>query len=213
MGSSIRGSGRHPMGLRATTEPNAVRRVADPRRDDRQQQASRYFHRLCRDRRDDGRLHNSRVRLGASVSRSLLSRRLVNLQYHVARYGKRHSTRRTRRFRARSIESAGRSPHQTRCTSSTTTWISVRAPSSSATCSTHRLPMASLRTSIPYLPPSLFCFGCLTQTFVTSLCGRIIANANECVPLGSGRYANFIIFDWVNIGEILAAVDQLNGLA
>ena len=67
MGAGIRGSECHPMGLCAFAEFNAVRRVADSRRDDRQQPASRYFHRLCRVGRVDGELPHPRVRLGMSV--------------------------------------------------------------------------------------------------------------------------------------------------
>ncbi|KAN0129594.1 PLC-like phosphodiesterase [Lactarius tabidus] len=41
----------------------------------------------------------------------------------------------------------------------------------------------------------------------------IIANADECVPLGNGRNPNFILMDYVDLGSPLAAVNQLNGLA
>ena len=61
--------------------------------------------------------------------------------------------------------------------------------------------------------PSLpILFGRVTQTFVASLCGRIIANVNECAPLGSGRNPNFLLMDYVDVGSPLAAVNQLNGL-
>ena len=43
--------------------------------------------------------------------------------------------------------------------------------------------------------------------------GRIVANANECVPLGSGRNPNFVLMDYVNLGSPSQAVDQLNGLS
>jgi hypothetical protein len=62
----------------------------------------------------------------------------------------------------------------------------------------------------PSLPILL---GRVTLTFVASLCGRIIANADECVPLGNGRNPNFILMDYVDLGSPLAAVNQLNGLA
>jgi hypothetical protein len=62
----------------------------------------------------------------------------------------------------------------------------------------------------PSLPILL---GRVTLTFVASLCGRIIANVDECVPLGNGRNPNFILMDYVDLGSPLAAVNQLNGLA
>ena len=56
--------------------------------------------------------------------------------------------------------------------------------------------------------PSLhILLGRITQTFVTSRCGRIIANANECALLASGRYPNFVLLDYVNIGDALTAVN------
>ena len=126
----------------------------------------------------------------------------------AARYGRHLMTRRTRASRARSTGSAGHSPLQTRCTSSTTTGTSVQAASSSLTRSTRRLPIASHRASIlsrysaRSYDPDTCCF----------LCGRIIANVNECAPLGSGRNPNFILFDYVDVGSPVAAVNQLNGL-
>ncbi|THH30404.1 hypothetical protein EUX98_g3778 [Antrodiella citrinella] len=41
----------------------------------------------------------------------------------------------------------------------------------------------------------------------------IIANANGCAPLSAGRAPNFVLLDYVNIGEGLQAVNQLNGLS
>ena len=67
-------------------------------------------------------------------------------------------------------------------------------------------------TSCVVSPSLHFMLGRVTQTFVTSRCGRIVANANECAPLASGRYPNFILLDYVNIGNALTAVNQLNGL-
>jgi len=52
-------------------------------------------------------------------------------------------------------------------------------------------------------------FDAPTTNGVTS----IVANANECAPLASGRYPNFILLDYVNIGDWLTAVNRLNGLA
>jgi hypothetical protein len=41
----------------------------------------------------------------------------------------------------------------------------------------------------------------------------IIADANGCAPLAGGVAPNFVMLDFVNIGEGLQAVDQLNGLS
>jgi len=41
----------------------------------------------------------------------------------------------------------------------------------------------------------------------------IIANVDGCVSLGANRAPNFILLDFVNIGEAFQAADQLNGLA
>ncbi|KAF8267905.1 PLC-like phosphodiesterase [Lactarius quietus] len=46
----------------------------------------------------------------------------------------------------------------------------------------------------------------------TNAVPSIIANANECAPLGSGRYANVVLMDFVNIGDWMPAINQLNGL-
>jgi len=40
----------------------------------------------------------------------------------------------------------------------------------------------------------------------------ILADANGCAPLGGNRAPNFVLIDYVNIGEPFAAADQLNGL-
>lgn len=144
------------MGLCAAAEPNAVRRVANSRRDDRQRPASRCVHRLCREGRDDGGLPHPRVPDGAS--NALLFRVLLTSGATcpvAARYGRRRTTRRTQASRVRSTGSAGHFPHQSRCTSSTTTWTLVKAASSSLIRSTRRLPIASHRASI--LPPARSC--------------------------------------------------------
>ncbi|KAJ7098940.1 PLC-like phosphodiesterase [Mycena epipterygia] len=41
----------------------------------------------------------------------------------------------------------------------------------------------------------------------------ILANANGCAPLGANRAPNFVLLDFVNVGEAFAAADQLNGFA
>ncbi|OBZ68034.1 hypothetical protein A0H81_11779 [Grifola frondosa] len=41
----------------------------------------------------------------------------------------------------------------------------------------------------------------------------ILANAAGCEPLSAGRAPNFVLLDFVNIGQGLTAVNQLNGLA
>jgi hypothetical protein len=40
-----------------------------------------------------------------------------------------------------------------------------------------------------------------------------MANVHGCVPLGANRAPNFILLDYVNIGQAFHAADQLNGLA
>ncbi|KAI9512252.1 PLC-like phosphodiesterase [Russula earlei] len=47
-----------------------------------------------------------------------------------------------------------------------------------------------------------------TTNSVTS----IIAHANRCLHFANGRNPNFILFDFINLGEIFKAVDQLNRL-
>ncbi|KAG6906668.1 hypothetical protein DXG01_012696 [Tephrocybe rancida] len=39
----------------------------------------------------------------------------------------------------------------------------------------------------------------------------ILAHANRCAPFVGGRAPNFVLLDWVNIGQGHAAVDRLNG--
>ena len=71
MGSGIRGSERRQMGLCTAAERSVLWRMADSRRDDRQRQAPRCVHRLCRERQLEGALPPPRVRDGASVPLSL----------------------------------------------------------------------------------------------------------------------------------------------
>ncbi|KAI0259107.1 PLC-like phosphodiesterase [Gloeopeniophorella convolvens] len=47
----------------------------------------------------------------------------------------------------------------------------------------------------------------------TNSVSSIVANANGCVPLGGGRNPNFVLLDFVNIGQGVQAVNQLNGLS
>jgi hypothetical protein len=42
---------------------------------------------------------------------------------------------------------------------------------------------------------------------------RIIAHVNGCVALGANRAPNFILLDFVNIGQAFQGADLLNGLA
>jgi hypothetical protein len=53
----------------------------------------------------------------------------------------------------------------------------------------------------------------LSDARTTNGVSSIVANANECAPLASGRYPNFILLDFVDVGEASMAVDQLNGFA
>lgn len=41
----------------------------------------------------------------------------------------------------------------------------------------------------------------------------IVANANGCAGFSAGRNPSFVLMDWVNIGEPIKAIDQLNGFA
>lgn len=41
----------------------------------------------------------------------------------------------------------------------------------------------------------------------------ILANANGCAPLSAGRAPNFVLLDFVNLGQGWQAVDQLNGFS
>ncbi len=43
--------------------------------------------------------------------------------------------------------------------------------------------------------------------------GRIFAHAGGCEGFAAGRAPNFVLLDFVNLGEGAKAVDQLNGLA
>ncbi|KAI0246079.1 PLC-like phosphodiesterase [Lactifluus subvellereus] len=47
----------------------------------------------------------------------------------------------------------------------------------------------------------------------TNSVNSIVAHANGCIPLGSGRNPNFVLLDYVNIGQAITAVDQLNGFS
>ncbi|KZV77312.1 PLC-like phosphodiesterase [Peniophora sp. CONT] len=40
----------------------------------------------------------------------------------------------------------------------------------------------------------------------------ILANAAGCAPLGDGLYPNFVLLDYVDLGNGLAAVNQMNGI-
>ncbi|KAF7980979.1 hypothetical protein HWV62_5207 [Athelia sp. TMB] len=40
----------------------------------------------------------------------------------------------------------------------------------------------------------------------------ILANANGCAPLAGGRYPNFVLLDFVNIGQAYTAADIMNGV-
>ncbi|KAJ7093421.1 PLC-like phosphodiesterase [Mycena belliarum] len=46
----------------------------------------------------------------------------------------------------------------------------------------------------------------------TNSVASILADANGCAPLGGNRAPNFVLLDYVNIGEPFAAAAQLNGL-
>jgi len=48
---------------------------------------------------------------------------------------------------------------------------------------------------------------------VTNSVTSIVANSNGCAPLSGNRAPNFVLLDFVNIGQGLQAVNQLNGFA
>ena len=48
---------------------------------------------------------------------------------------------------------------------------------------------------------------------LTQLWGRIKANAAGCAQFANGRAPNFVLLDFVNIGQGKQAVDQLNGFS
>jgi hypothetical protein len=47
----------------------------------------------------------------------------------------------------------------------------------------------------------------------TNSIASIIANSNGCAPYSGGKATNFVLLDFVDIGEGMNAVDVLNGLA
>jgi len=47
----------------------------------------------------------------------------------------------------------------------------------------------------------------------TNSLDQVLADANGCVPIGANRNPNFILMDWVDIGDGQAAADQLNGVS
>lgn len=51
------------------------------------------------------------------------------------------------------------------------------------------------------------------QASTTNGINSILANANGCAPLAGGVAPNFVMLDFVNIGEGAAAVNLLNGLS
>ena len=134
------------MGLCAAAEPNAVRRVANSRRDDRQQ-PQRLVIFIDYVGQDWSTVNHLIPEFDSVCPQCSPLPRLVDTPV-AARYGRRHMTRRTRASHARLTGSAGHSPRQTRCTSPTTTGTSVQAASLSLTRSTRRLPIASHRASI-----------------------------------------------------------------
>ena len=40
---------------------------------------------------------------------------------------------------------------------------------------------------------------------------RILAHANGCAAFSLGRAPNFVLADYINVGETMKAVDRLNG--
>jgi len=46
----------------------------------------------------------------------------------------------------------------------------------------------------------------------TNSVGSIVADSNGCAPFSGGKATNFVMLDFVDVGEGLKAVDYLNGL-
>lgn len=70
----------------------------------------------------------------------------------------------------------------------------------------------SPRTNSVYSYVELLKIHCMTRTTVidgTSV--RIVAHANHCAPLAGDQFPNFVLLDFVNIGQATRAVAQLNG--
>jgi len=51
----------------------------------------------------------------------------------------------------------------------------------------------------------------LTDAPTTNGVPSIMANANGCAPLGGNRFPNFVLLDWVDIGNEFVAANQMNG--
>ena len=60
-------------------------------------------------------------------------------------------------------------------------------------------------------------FGILIPEYIdastTNSVGSIIANSNGCAPYSGGKATNFVLLDFVEVGEGMQAVDILNGFA
>ena len=65
----------------------------------------------------------------------------------------------------------------------------------------HYLDMEFFKTTIPNL----------SQAPVTNAPPSVLADANGCAPLNGGRNPNFLLVDWVNIGNVVGAAEILNG--
>lgn len=67
-----------------------------------------------------------------------------------------------------------------------------------------------VQSFVPKLSSEPSC--CLSEAYSFSffVC-RIIDNANKCAPLAASRAPNFVLLDFVNVGEAQEAVDKLNG--
>ncbi|KAF8586155.1 PLC-like phosphodiesterase [Ramaria rubella] len=46
----------------------------------------------------------------------------------------------------------------------------------------------------------------------TNSVASVLAGANSCAPLNGGRGPNFVLVDWVDIGDVFGAAEQLNAL-
>lgn len=51
----------------------------------------------------------------------------------------------------------------------------------------------------------------MSAAAVTNGIPSILADASGCAPLNGGRNPNFLLFDWVDVGDVAGAAAMLNG--
>lgn len=68
-------------------------------------------------------------------------------------------------------------------------------------------PMEYLRMSAAWLQAYYRCLNDFYHIY------RILADSAGCASIAQGRAPNYVLMDFVNLGDGLAAVNQLNGLS